>query len=119
MFSLCKMTRKNIAIDAYKFRGVLPNPVNRYLSERIRGEFGLFKGEMSSILWRNITCPTKLFDRKEDVKMQVGCDALLGGVNCYRKGTIDYYVYCPKPETLKCLLENGINQEFPIAKELQ
>jgi hypothetical protein len=44
MYSFCKISRKNVAIDAFKFKGILPNPVNRYLSERIRGDIGLIKG---------------------------------------------------------------------------
>lgn len=118
-FSLCKMTRKNIAIEAYKFKGTLPNPVNRYLSERIRGDIGLFKGEMSSILWRNITYPTKIVDAKEEFKINPTCDTLMGGVRCYKKGSVDYFVYYPKGETLNCLLQHNIHQEFPLAAELQ
>jgi hypothetical protein len=62
------MTRKNIAIDAFKFKGILPNPVNRYLSERIRGDIGLLKGELSSIVSRNITFPVKMYEYVDPTK---------------------------------------------------
>jgi len=104
LFALCKMTRKNIAIDAFKFKGTLPNPVNRYLSERIRGDVGLFRGEMSSIVWRNVAYPTRITSGKEQYKSNVACETLLGGANCFRKGTVDYYVYCPRAESIDYLL---------------
>ncbi|CAM6001712.1 unnamed protein product [Sphagnum balticum] len=119
LFALCKMTRKNIAIDGYKFKGTLPNPVNRYLSERIRGDVGLFRGEMSSILWRGITYPTRIIASKEEYRPNVTCETLLGGANCFNKGVVDYYVYCPRAESIPYLLSHNTNKELPLYAELQ
>ena len=34
-YSLCKLSRKNIAIDSYQFKGTLPNQLNRYLLKKV------------------------------------------------------------------------------------
>lgn len=94
-FNLCKLSRKNVAIDGYRFKGTLPNQVNRYLSERIRAETAIIRGEISSIVLRNIFYPIRISYHKETCNLPSQSEMVVARLGSFRKEAVDTYICRP------------------------
>lgn len=104
-FCLCKMTRKNVAIDSYTYKGILPNQVNRYLSDRVRGETAVFSGSISSIMTRNVLFPMYLLDEHPGAPSPLG-EVVVGTPKSFNPKYIDIFVSRPANSEISSLLTN-------------